>query len=399
MAIIDYERNARNALQQLREHPDISDKNKADFERYYNSLDITKAREYIIIPRLRDLFILCDDLVGTMHDRDRVNALYKTLRDKGYSDATIETYKSVGRAFIRWHNEGVTPKGWRDVKSNTAGWKRTLQPDDMVSWEDGEAMEKHTNSTQRKAILFTQLDGGFRPGELENLNYGDIQQRDGVFVARVREGKTGPRDVPLFRCAPYLQRWLNDHPDKRKDAPLWIVERPSQGKTEYGGRYKAPAMTKAIRKIGERAGITKPLDFYNLRHSACALAKKEGLNTEMAAKKFGHTVKYYTETYGRLSTEDEIRRWRAHHGLDEEEGPQIPKPKTCPRCNTFNTAGVEYCATCGGPLTMQAAAKAHDETEALRSKTERLEKRMDLFIKALKASSKEEMREVVEDHL
>ena len=54
-------------------------------------------------------------------------------------------------------------------------------------------------------------------------------------IARVK-GKTGSRDVVLFKSVPYVQKWLQAHPSKEKNAPLWIIEDIKKSlKKEPGG--------------------------------------------------------------------------------------------------------------------------------------------------------------------
>ncbi len=193
----------------------------------------------------------------------------------------------------------------------------------MIKWEEGIELSKATPSIQMKAVILTQLDGGFRPSELIDLNYGDIEIKKDFIICNVKDGKTGSRTVILFRGVPYLVRWLQNHPTKKSNDPLWVSERDNIT------RYNYAALIKRVKDIGfksrinipsdEKRGIkeiiNKPLDFYNLRHSACLIAKLDNIPLEEAAKKFGHSVEFFTNTYGRMDTSGSIARLGKSYGI------------------------------------------------------------------------------------
>jgi len=75
-----------------------------------------------------------------------------------------------------------------------------------------------------------------------------------------------------------LLKWLDAHPTRRPGDPLWIsegsIKQDATGRLQVI-RYSYPAIAKRIRVAGRKAGIGKPLDFYNLRHSSCVLDKMD----------------------------------------------------------------------------------------------------------------------------
>lgn len=380
--IQDYKRIAEKNLQLLYRDPKISDKNKRDLKRYLQALEVTPARIGIIARHIKLLFYEMPDVVGSMGDRDLVNAAFKRL-SKRAKPGYYETVKNVSKAFIRWHNDSETPRGWKDVKGNgRKAQRRDLSPEDMVTWEDGLRLASATNSVQIKAALLVQLDGGFRPSEFIELNYGDVSIKNSAFaVVRVKRGKTGKRDVILFRSVPYLQRWLKAHPVKEKDCPLWIQE---NGKRRFV-RYRYDAIRWRVLDLGRTISFNKPLDFYNLRHSACYISKMDNTNAELAARKFGHSVDYYTNTYGRLSSDDDLKRYGKLYGQAEDKKELKDTPLACDKCGTVNEPGQVYCEQCNSPLTMEAAMKRATEADEMRGTIEILKSRLNEFEKYLKA--------------
>jgi hypothetical protein len=237
---------------------------------------------------------------------------------------------------------------------------------------------------QFKALIATQIDGGFRPSEFIDLNYGDVKLKDNFIIIEVRNGKTGKRNVILWRAVPHLLKWYNAHPTKKAKDPLWVQEDQTKGKII---RYKYPAVVKRIRKLFKIIGLDKPSDFYSLRHSACVISKLDNVPEELAAAKFGHSIDYYVNTYGRLSTEDVLDRYSRHYGIEREEK-AIEKNIKCSRCQHVNGPKVSVCEQCGNPISLAKALEIKSETERkleeMMKKIERMEKAQMVMAKAAK---------------
>ncbi len=367
MPVVDYEKKAELAEARLF-RSDISEANLAYIERFLKAYDVSPARKAIFCRHIVFILENTTDIKEEMNDRDKINDLFLKMRGE-YSDGYYATIINVSLVFVRWLNDGSKPEGFKDIKNlSRKKQKRDLDPSDMVSWEDGLELMSAVDSTQVKAVIAVQLDGGFRPSELIDLKYGDIELKKPFAIAYVQKSKTGEkRNVTLFRSVPYLQRWLMEHPTKDDDDPLWVIENPELSRrdehTDGPLKYNYHALFRRIQRLAEDIGLDKPVDFYNLRHSACTLAKKDNLPLDLAAEKFGHTVKYFKNTYGRLSPEDTLNRHAAHYG--EKENP-VEKPKTilCGTCQYVNPPKTEYCRQCGAPLSIQAAEKVQDQTKA-----------------------------------
>lgn len=377
MPIVNYKNVAKVAREHLFNLTTISQTNKDYLRKFFDSYDVSPARISLFCKHIRFLLEATDDIKRDMNNKDLVNKIFKDLRETvkpGY----YETIKAVSLRLVKWLNDGTKPAGFKDIMNSKKGQKRDLKPGDMITWEEGLTLGNKLKSVQMKAIITTQLDGGFRPSEFIDLNYGDIVKEDRFLIAHISKGKTGRRDVILFRCVPYLNRWLESHPTKNPNDPLWIIEEPNQSRASQTNlRYKYPAIIKKIRNAGQALKLNKPLDFYNLRHSACTIAKLDNINTEEAAKKFGHSVKYYTETYGRLSTKDSINRFKKAYG-EAEEKTEDDKPIKCTICNAINEPKTLICEKCSNPLSIQAAISMKQENQVLKTEVSELKEQLKL---------------------
>lgn len=382
MPIKDYDKIAHLARNAILRNTKISDKNKNDLELYLRSLNVSGARVGIICKHLQILFLEIDDVIGEKNNRILVNETFQKLKAT-LSRSYVETVRNVGKAFVRWHNDGETPKGWKDIKSGGKNaQKRDLRPQDMISWEDGLKIIENTSSIQLRAAILCQLDGGFRPSEFIDLKYSDVTKDGRYLIARV-SGKTGNRSVHLIRCNPWLQKWLDVHAFKG-NSHLWIMER-------FGDRpYTYDAIKKQFLELGRKSGLNKPFDFYNFRHSKATQLKLDNIPVEIAAAQMGHTVKYFTETYGRLSLKDVSRRLDRAYGKIESESEKENMPITCSICGCVNNPTNSYCEKCQNPLSIKTAISDAQRLKATEERLQNLVEKYEMLADAFQQRYDEE---------
>lgn len=384
MPIIDYAEKAEQSLLNLYADPAISETNKKYIRRFEKSYSVSNARRNLFFLHIKRFLRVHPDAHEFVNSRDKVNTAYAKWR-KELSPASYATIVNISKRFARWINDDELPKGMKDIKTpSKKSQKRKLDPEDMLTWDDGLKLAGATNSVQIKAAILTQLDAGLRPSEFIDLTFGDVRRKDPFLILRIKEGKTGTRDVILYHAVPYLLKWLENHPTKKKDSPLWVKE-----SGERVEAYNYPAILSRIKKLAVKVDLAKeikktktieengkkkevkysiiqpnkPLSLYNLRHSAATIAKKDNIPTDEGAKKFGHSVAHFTDTYGRLDLNDQLARLSHAYGLKHEEEEQIPKNRLCSRCETVNAPETNYCHKCGTPLTLEQAIKdkRHEE--------------------------------------
>lgn len=384
---MDYKQYAKYTRKRILEHPDLSEKNRAHLIRFMDTYEVSAARESIFLNNIIRVLLRVPDLEKDMHNPEIIHKVFKDLKQE-YSPATFETIKNVTQRFVRWLNKGNKPEGFRDLKSNKNSQKRNLEPKDMVTWEDGLLLAQNSTSVQMKAALLTQLDCGFRPSEFIDLDYGDVTIKDDMVLFNVK-GKTGQRIAWSHRAVPYFLRWYESHPTKRKNDALWLLENlhrsHRQGRSAGAvERYTFWTIQQRFNLMKEKAGLEKPVDFYNLRHSSCYLDKMDNVPNDLAAARHGHSVDFYVNTYGRLDIQDQLARVRSHYGAPEEKK-QLTKNFICSRCKAINEPEAEFCAVCGVPLSVQQAAKVYNEKKI---QEERLQIMQNMIKEMVKHNSK-----------
>lgn len=311
------------------------------------------------------------------------NKIHSKLKPSGY-----KTILMTAKTFCRELNKGIVPETFARVKQLTKQEKKQLLRANnsdykTLSWEDGLKIAEQTNSIQLKSLVLTQLDGGLRPAELEALNYGDAK-KDGKFIfLSINKTKTAePRDVILFKSAPYLNRWLDMHPTKKDNSPLWLIENVSKSSLYRKGinnlRFNYDAIRQTLRRMAKKAGYKHSTSLYMMRHSAVSLAKQDMVSAEIAAEKFGHDIQYYVNVYGRLSKEQKRIRSKFAYGETDEKEKAKPKPLLCNICTTINEPDKELCEKCNSPLTIAAALK-YDKSKEFENQLEAIRDEMKVW--------------------
>ena len=232
MPIYDYARSAALAEANLLSKKDISSKNKGYIKKFlenyidlHEGVDVRPARRAIFCKHIYHLLKHTPDIKKDMKDKTKIDNIFSMLRTE-LSINYYATVVNVSKRLVRQLNNGELPKGFKDIKGvSRKKTKRNLKKEDMITWPEGLKLANATTSIQIKAAILTQLDAGLRPSEFIDLNYGDCDVKKDFIVVSVHATKTdSDREVILFRSVPYLQRWLRNHPTKKKSDPLWIME-------------------------------------------------------------------------------------------------------------------------------------------------------------------------------
>jgi integrase/recombinase XerD len=176
---------------------------------------------------------------------------------------------------------------------------------------------------------------------------------------------------------------LNDHPDKRPEAPLWIHSK--QGCHENGivplDYYSA---RKLLTRLRTKAGVAKAVNPQAFRHArATQLAN---YLTEAQLKEFFGWSRdsKMAGRYVHLSGRDVDNALLRAHGLQakrEEEKPKLNVAK-CARCDFNNSTVNSFCSKCGMTLTAQAGFESENlltRIEKLETKNQKLEFEMQML--------------------
>ena len=203
--------------------------------------------------------------------------------EKQYTANTIYTYKIVIKKFFNEQKRIDLAEILKDKRpkndSDKLDRQNLLTEDEVYS----QMIPKAVNFRD-KAILSVLYECGARRGELLacKIKNIDMDYNSGC-VLTIPSGKTGKRKVRLVRSKSYLQLWLGSHPQRDKEgkpdkeAYLFIaldlkkVINKKTGLTGYTySKLSDAGLYRQLKKIGEKAGITKRVNPHSFRHAAAS---------------------------------------------------------------------------------------------------------------------------------
>lgn len=272
---------------------------------------------------------------------------------------TVSDTVAIFKPFYSWMiEEGyctIPEKKLRAIKRPPVD-KMTKTAEDILSPEEVEQLLLACTSSRDRALVHLMYEGGFRVGEIGNLQWRHIRFDETGAVVNV-DFKTGkPRYVRLVMAKQPLAAWKKDHPDARPDAFVFL--------DRFGRPVKYPAVVKQLQRLVDRAGIRKHITPHTLRHSRITHLIREGKMGESVIKlmMWGSVDTDMFSTYLHLTGGDIDQQISEAYGLVDKKatnGKRI-EPRQCPRCGEVNSPTAKFCAECGMSLTPEAAAEVTD---------------------------------------
>jgi integrase/recombinase XerD len=295
------------------------------------------------------------DIYFFLEELDDYTYLSPAKKTKGYAEASKQKHRLLIKSFLS--------KLGRNDLSDLIEIKRianTKLPEDLLTKEEVDKLINSAKHPRDKAFIAVIYESGARVGEMLSCNLKNIKFDENGCVLTFPQGKTGARTVRVVNAASYLRIWCDSHPqqsDEDGEIPLWPALRGPAKRIEIGG------ISRMIKDIAKKAGITKKVNPHNFRHTrATHLA---GHLTEQQMKTYLGWTKDspMASVYVHLSGKDMDDAVLKMYGLKTEETHEMLRPGRCPRCKTVNAEGSVYCHICGLPL-LEGGREKHEAAEA-----------------------------------
>ena len=365
MPIADFEGQLDRTVENIEESEEILERNKELILDYKQDQVLNGLTPATLLKNTQRLKIVAQEAEKPFDEMDKrdVKGLIVWVHNQDYTEETVDTYKTVIKAFWSWLKDAGRDETPEEVKwiqlSNGNGNGDTL-PKDLLTKEDIENQVDAAKNPRDKAFIYLLYESGARIGELIDLTVGDIEDRKHGKKITI-DGKTGARRLPLVESVPHLNNWLNKHPNPEKDAPLWCKIQQGSADDQLGYRY---IREKILKKNMDRADIEKPSNPHHYRHSRASFLANEMTEAQLC-EWFGWVQgSDVPSKYVHLSGRDIDNAYDQMHGLyepDEEE--QTPDVVECPRCQELNEPNAAFCMRCGFALDQETAAELEDQVD------------------------------------
>ena len=300
-------------------------------------------------------------------DRGRIEELMNWLNHTDFSANTKSDDKKILKKFYKYVRYGNADKttpfpievSWIDtsIKKN-----EQVEPD-VITETEAKRMIDAALTIRDKALVAVLFEGGFRIGEALGMRVLDVAFDENGAKLSVH-GKTGSRTVRIIAAAPILAMYIEQHPFKESQGPLWI----HYGTFHKYGRMSYQSARETLIRIADLAGITKRIHPHLFRHSAATRDGEYNISERILELKFGWTkgsrmAARYTH-FRDAKIADSI--FLSTYAGKEFKPPEPEfRPLKCVRCNTENTPGMRYCGSCGSPLSREEITRSSVEQELM----------------------------------
>jgi len=304
-----------------------------------------------------------EDLKEMLRDHVSNNSKYSEWTKTDYRVALSKLYR-----LINGIEDGI-PEQLKGIPTSADKNKLNgITANDILSPPEVQEMIAAAGNTMFKVGIAVLFESGMRVGEFLSLDYSSVQIKNGEATIVVPyETKTGQRTVYLYLSVPLLVEWMNQHPTKKPDAPLWVSERSIKS-----GKIKPlnyANFRKHLKIIARRAGINKKVYPHLFRHSIASYHAAAGLPHKLMCRQFGWSEQNSSmpNWYSKISDTQLKAGLRQSFGLplSEEEMPiEVLKNKACPSCGGVIYGGQAYCK-CGQKLDVQSIGDKKEELKGI----------------------------------
>lgn len=357
-------RRARDRIKQL-SIPEANAKAILDFADHCFSEGLSTGR---VLKYLYTLKTIATDMTKCFDQVERadIQRFIRGIEQSDYSEWTKRDFRITLKRFFQWlrDSDDYPPEvSW--LRSTVRNQRQKL-PDQILTQAEVKKLIAAAHNKRDRALIATLYESGCRAGEIRPLRIKQLQRRSHGIQITVH-GSKGARRLLLIASVPYLTEWLNSHPDPQNpDAPVWPT---TSRKTEYISHARIAHIFRAAAK---RAGIKKPVNPHNFRHSrATHLATHL---TEAQMKEYFGWVQGsdMASTYVHLSGRDVDNALLRLHNIpvdDNDDQANGFSLRECPTCETENPPTNNFCSRCGGVLD-EETAKAQITAQLERSKAQ-----------------------------
>ncbi|MDQ2055504.1 tyrosine-type recombinase/integrase [Halobellus sp. H-GB7] len=298
------------------------------------------------------------------------------VKDEGLAKGTVANYQKALRKFYEYHTD------WGIDKEEITIYKQeptSVDERDIFNREDIQALRDAVDHPRDAAFVDMLIYTGQRISCLLNLKNKDVDPQEGIFYipeAPEMKGASGKR--PLLYAEKSVRDWKRTHPCSDDPEAYFFTSKKEPGPNdnwEKGEKLDYSTLYVRLQRIKEMAGIDKPANPHNFRHSFVTIAKRDyGMDNDTIKHLIGHDLDstVMETTYQHLTDDDIIQSAEEATGIREEEEESPLTPDICRNCDEpITTENAKACPSCGMLFTPDAqAAKDQIQDDIYESKGE-----------------------------
>jgi len=393
-----YEKKYENARRRLEER-DINEEDRKAIRSFVDDRKTNGGRnngnlEYSTLEQYTTILLRATELaekpLTQFADKDPESGIYESdytqfirgleegslpdVKDNGYSDEYVRSYKQVLKPFFRYIG-----KDFSEDISIGQPTKGKITEEDCFNSDESSRMFSVAD-TRDSAIIALWLATGQRASAICSLKLSDVtftQNRGRFKLNPEAVGLKGAKGLrPMLWATPYVKRWVNSHPTPDDpEAPLFCCKR-NGAHYDLGDPLSYEAIKRMVETICDKAEIpSEKAQTHRFRHTAIRRMIRDGLTEQQICFIVGWDPdSSHLSRYGSLKDETQSSDIEEKYGLREEEESDIGVSfENCPKCESPLSELVKpsFCPECGLPLKHSAEeTKKEIEEDIYESKGE-----------------------------
>jgi len=372
-----FRRRYENALQRLSKadiHADDHDAIKSWIRARDGDLAVSSLAQYT--NRLRILAERCDGRLVDQDIEDVRELFFELRRDETIgrggppSDTTVYNYQA---ALSSWGSH--RDEDWVDAfdPDKPDPQQKAVDEADMLSQDEIAALTEAATRPRNQGIVEFLADTGARLTLMGSLRVKDVDlegERATYTPNRNAIGLKGAniQPYPVIDAKASLRVYLNhSHPRPDKPEAAFFHTFDECGPVaEEDGSLSPTRVGDMLRTLADRAGVEKPVNPHNFRHSAITRMWREGYDKQ----EIQHRVHWRLDTemwkrYVHVTAEQMNEEIFAGAGVVDDDDSLSRERKRCGNCREPLPPHSHYCNNCGEPATQQARKQKQQGFQSL----------------------------------
>lgn len=298
-----------------------------------------------------------DTTLVSMEKSDFDELMFKLKHDRGLAEGTLRNYRKALKRLFEF-----VGKDWSDDIEIGASPDRTVDPNDLPTENEVKELINCAPHPREKALIAILADAGLRIGAAASLRVRDIDFVEPTATVTINDNanvKGASGKTPLIWSEKYVANWLDVHPRREADAPLFHKKKGYYDESsDSDGSLTTQYLGRRIRKVAKDTSVDEDkVNPHNFRKYAISSWIRQGLS-EQDIKHRAHwdIDSNELDTYSAIRDEEHNDRIRAEYGI-ETAGSTQSTLSECPKCREPLRDEAEFCSACGKPLTAKSAVQ------------------------------------------
>ncbi|MFC4549348.1 MULTISPECIES: tyrosine-type recombinase/integrase [Halorussus] len=274
--------------------------------------------------------------------------------DPGLSDHTVRTVQFAVRKFLT--TVDVDGADWAEDYDLIVASKNNVQPEDMLLASDINALTSAAEYLRNIAMIEFFADTGARLSLIGSLRVGDVNLDGEQATYTPNPNARGLKGAeimpyPIIDSKAILRTYLQQtHPRSDRDDVAFFHALPGNYDEEDDGAITPRTIQYMLSKVSREAGVEKPTNPHNFRHSAITRMSREGYSRS----EIEHRVHWKIDTdmwevYEHISGEQHNDSIFAKAGIVETDDANAleQERRPCGNCRELLAPHHGYCPRCG----------------------------------------------------